>query len=99
RLVIHPLSLHDALPILWMATHARQLGIMVRQVEDEISVMNMVIGAAHTGCRAMSATSGGGFALMTEAIGMSGMIETPIVCVDVQDRKSTRLNSKSRFDL
>ncbi len=57
---------------------------MVRQVEDEIGVMNMVIGAAHTGCRAMCATSGGGFALMTEAIGMAGMIETPIVCVDVQ---------------
>ena len=70
--------------LMWMAAHARQLGIMVRQVEDEIGVMNMVIGAAHTGCRAMCATSGGGFALMTEAVGMSGMIETPIVCVDVQ---------------
>ena len=70
--------------LMWMAAHARELGIMVRQVEDEIGVMNMVIGAAHTGCRAMCATSGGGFALMTEAVGMSGMIETPIVCVDVQ---------------
>ena len=70
--------------LMWMAAHARQLGIMVRQVEDEIGVMNMVIGAGHTGCRAMCATSGGGFALMTEAIGMAGMIETPIVCVDVQ---------------
>jgi 2-oxoglutarate ferredoxin oxidoreductase subunit alpha len=70
--------------LMWMATHARQLGIMVRQVEDEIGVMNMVIGAAHTGCRSMCATSGGGFALMSEAIGMAGMIETPIVCVDVQ---------------
>ena len=70
--------------LMWMAQHARELGIMVRQVEDEIGVMNMVIGAAHTGCRAMCATSGGGFALMTEAIGMAGMIETPIVCVDVQ---------------
>ncbi|MCI0743813.1 MAG: 2-oxoacid:acceptor oxidoreductase subunit alpha [Verrucomicrobia subdivision 3 bacterium] len=70
--------------LMWMAAHARQLGIMVRQVEDEIGVMNMVIGAAHAGCRAMCATSGGGFALMSEAIGMSGMIETPIVCVDVQ---------------
>src|SRR5437016_5100101 len=70
--------------LMWMAAHARQLGIMVRQVEDEIGVMNMVIGAAHTGCRAMCATSGGGFALMSEAIGMAGMIETPIVCVDVQ---------------
>jgi 2-oxoglutarate ferredoxin oxidoreductase subunit alpha len=70
--------------LMWMAAHARDLGIMVRQVEDEIGVMNMVIGAAHTGCRAMCATSGGGFALMTEAIGMAGMIETPIVCIDVQ---------------
>ena len=70
--------------LMWMAAHARELGIMVRQVEDEIGVMNMVIGAAHTGCRAMCATSGGGFALMTEAVGMAGMIETPIVCVDVQ---------------
>ena len=70
--------------LMWMAAHARQLGIMVRQVEDEIGVINMVIGAAHTGCRAMCATSGGGFALMSEAVGMAGMIETPIVCVDVQ---------------
>jgi len=70
--------------LMWMAANARQLGIMVRQVEDEIGVMNMIIGAAHTGCRAMCATSGGGFALMSEAIGMSGMIETPVVCVDVQ---------------
>ena len=70
--------------LMWMASHARQLGIMVRQVEDEIGVMNMVIGAAHAGCRAMCATSGGGFALMSEAVGMAGMIETPVVCVDVQ---------------
>src|SRR5947209_13303754 len=70
--------------LMWMAAHARELGIMVRQVEDEIGVMNMVIGAGHTGCRAMCATSGGGFALMTEAIGMAGMIETLLVCVDVQ---------------
>src|SRR4051794_3037770 len=70
--------------LMWMAAHARDLGIMVRQVEDEIGVMNMVIGAAHAGCRSMCATSGGGFALMSEAIGMAGMIETPVVCVDVQ---------------
>jgi 2-oxoglutarate ferredoxin oxidoreductase subunit alpha len=68
----------------WMATHARKAGIMVRQVEDEIGVINMAIGAAHAGCRAMCATSGGGFALMTEGLGMSAMIETPIVVIDVQ---------------
>jgi 2-oxoglutarate ferredoxin oxidoreductase subunit alpha len=55
--------------LMWMAAHARQLGIMVRQVEDEIGVMNMVIGAAHAGCRAMCATSGGGFALRPKRLG------------------------------
>ncbi|MEX2431690.1 MAG: 2-oxoacid:acceptor oxidoreductase subunit alpha [Dehalococcoidia bacterium] len=68
----------------WYAQNARNLGIMVRQVEDEIGVANMVIGAAHTGVRAMCATSGGGFALMTEAIGMAGMMEVPAVFIDVQ---------------
>lgn len=67
----------------WYATNGRNLGIMVRQVEDEIGVSNMVIGAAHTGVRAMCATSGGGFALMTEAIGMAGMMEVPAVFIDV----------------
>ncbi len=68
----------------WMANNARNLGIMVRQVEDEIAVANMVIGAAHTGVRAMCATSGGGFALMTEAIGSAGMMEIPSVFINVQ---------------
>ncbi len=68
----------------WMAKNARELGIMVRQVEDEIGVANMAIGAAHGGCRAMCATSGGGFALMTEAIGMAGMMEVPVVFINVQ---------------
>ena len=68
----------------WMASHARKAGIMVRQVEDEIGVINMAIGAAHTGVRAMCATSGGGFALMSEGLGMSAMIETPVVVIDCQ---------------
>ena len=68
----------------WMARHAQQLGIMVRQVEDELGVINMAIGAAHTGARAMCATSGGGFALMTEAVGAASMMEIPVVAIDVQ---------------
>ena len=67
-----------------MAQNSRNLGIMVRQAEDEIAVANMVIGAAHAGCRAMCATSGGGFALMTEAIGAAGMMEIPAVFINVQ---------------
>jgi 2-oxoglutarate/2-oxoacid ferredoxin oxidoreductase subunit alpha len=68
----------------WMASHARKAGIMVRQVEDEIGVVNMAIGAAHAGVRAMCATSGGGFALMTEGLGLSAMMETPVVVIDCQ---------------
>ena len=68
----------------WMAQNARNLGIMVRQVEDEIGVANMAIGAAHAGCRAMCGTSGGGFALMTEAVGAAGMMEIPVVFINVQ---------------
>jgi 2-oxoglutarate ferredoxin oxidoreductase subunit alpha len=68
----------------WMARHARQMDIMVRQVEDELGVINMAIGAAHTGCRAMCATSGGGFALMSEALGAAAMMEIPVVCINVQ---------------
>jgi 2-oxoglutarate ferredoxin oxidoreductase subunit alpha len=67
----------------WFAGHAKEYGICVRQVEDEISVVNMSIGAGHMGVRSMCATSGGGIALMTEAIGMAGMIETPVVVVNV----------------
>src|ERR1700751_3276522 len=68
----------------WMASHARKAGIMVRQGEDEIGVVNMAIGAAHAGARAMCATSGGGFALMSEGLGMSAMMETPVVVIDCQ---------------
>lgn len=68
----------------WMAANARDLGIIVRQGEDELAVANMTIGAAHAGTRAMCATSGGGFALMTEAIGMAAMMEVPVVFINVQ---------------
>ena len=67
----------------WFANHAQRLGICVRQVEDEISVINMAIAAGHMGVRSMCATSGGGFALMTEAIGMAGIMEVPVVAINV----------------
>ncbi len=68
----------------WMAKNARDLGIMVRQIEDEIGVANMAVGAAHAGPRTMCATSGGGFALMTEAVGSAAMMEIPLVFINVQ---------------
>jgi 2-oxoglutarate/2-oxoacid ferredoxin oxidoreductase subunit alpha len=67
----------------WFAANGRNIGAMVRQIEDEIGVANIVIGAAHTGARTLSATSGGGFALMTEAIGAASMMEIPTVYIDV----------------
>ena len=68
----------------WVAQNARSLGIMVRQVEDELAVANMAVGAAHSGCRTMCATSGGGFALMTEAVGSASMMEIPVIFINVQ---------------
>src|SRR5437016_9891694 len=68
----------------WTAAQEGKAGIMVRQVEDEIGVINMAIGAAHAGVRSMCATSGGGFALMSEGLGMSAMIETPVVVINCQ---------------
>jgi len=68
----------------WLAAHSEKVGVLVKQAEDELAVMNLAIGAGHAGVRSMCATSGGGFALMSEAIGMAGMIETPVVVVNVQ---------------
>ncbi|MCL6594290.1 MAG: 2-oxoacid:acceptor oxidoreductase subunit alpha, partial [Alicyclobacillus sp.] len=61
-----------------------QVGGVVVQTEDEIAAINMAIGAAFGGARAMTATSGPGLSLMMEAIGLSGMTETPVVIVDTQ---------------
>jgi len=68
----------------WMAEHSERCGVVVKQMEDELAVANVAIGAGYAGVRAMCGTSGGGFALMTEAIGMAGMIEAPVVIVEVQ---------------
>lgn len=68
----------------WMAAHDDRCGVVVKQCEDELAVANLAIGAGHAGVRAMCATSGGGFALMTEAIGQAGMIEAPVVFIEVQ---------------
>lgn len=57
----------------------KQEGVIVVQPEDEICAVNMALGASFAGKRAMTATSSGGFALMSEAIGLAGMAEVPIV--------------------
>jgi 2-oxoglutarate ferredoxin oxidoreductase subunit alpha len=66
----------------WMSRHLPQCGGAALQVEDELSAINMALGAAYAGARAMTATSGPGLSLMTEAIGLAGVLEIPIVIVE-----------------
>ncbi len=58
--------------------------LVVEQAEDEIAAINMAIGASFAGVRAMTATSGGGFSLMVEGIGLAGITETPLVVINAQ---------------
>ncbi len=68
----------------YMASKADDHGIVVIQPEDEISAINMIVGAGYAGVRAMTTTSGSGFCLMVEGLGLAGITETPIVVVDAQ---------------
>ncbi len=63
----------------FMASMSKDLTLLVEQSEDEIASLNMVLGGWYGGARAMTSTSGGGFALMSEAISLSGISETPAV--------------------
>lgn len=58
--------------------------IAVDQVEDEVAALNMALGASYAGVRAMTGSSGGGFALMVEALSFAGIGEFPVVIVDAQ---------------
>lgn len=68
----------------YLASKSGEAGIVVEQAEDEIAAINMAIGASFAGARAMTGTSGGGFSLMVEALGLSGMAEIPLVVVNAQ---------------
>ncbi|MBI5034636.1 MAG: 2-oxoacid:acceptor oxidoreductase subunit alpha [Chloroflexi bacterium] len=68
----------------FMTAQAKRFNLVTKQTEDELAAILFAIGAAQTGVRAMTATSGGGFSLMVEALGMAGMTETPLVVVDSQ---------------
>jgi 2-oxoglutarate/2-oxoacid ferredoxin oxidoreductase subunit alpha len=57
------------------------LGLVSEQAEDEIAALNMALGASYAGAKALVPTAGGGFALMTEAVSLAGMIETPVVII------------------
>ena len=66
----------------WMSTKLPAFGGVVVQAEDELAAITMTLGAAFAGTRAMTATSGPGQALMTEAIGLAGVLEIPVVVVE-----------------
>ena len=68
----------------YLAEHEKDFNIFVKIPEDEISAVNMAIGANYAGVRAMTGSSGGGFSLMVEALGMSGMMEIPLVIYESQ---------------
>ncbi len=68
----------------YIAAHGNDMGIAVDQVEDEVAALNMALGASYAGVRAMTGSSGGGFSLMVEALSLAGMIEVPVVVINVQ---------------
>lgn len=70
--------------MIYLASRAKTHGIIIEQAEDEIAAINMALGASFGGVRAMTGTSGGGFALMTEGLSLAGITETPIVIAEVQ---------------
>jgi 2-oxoglutarate ferredoxin oxidoreductase subunit alpha len=66
------------------ASYADDFPIVVEQAEDEIAAVNMAIGSSFAGVRSLTATSGGGFCLMTEGLGLAAMTETPLVVINAQ---------------
>lgn len=68
----------------FLADASQEMEIVVDQCEDEVAALNMALGASYAGVRAMTGSSGAGLALMSEALSMAGLIETPVVIIDVQ---------------
>jgi len=65
-----------------LAEKAKQADIVVKHAEDEIGVINMALGASFAGVRSMVGSSGGGFCYMSEALGLSGIAEIPLVVIE-----------------
>ena len=68
----------------YLAAKSKEFDLVMVHTEDEIAAINMAIGAAYAGVRAMTATSGSGLCLMVEGIGLAGITETPLVIIDAQ---------------
>jgi len=63
----------------YLAGHADAYGLVVKHAEDEIAAVNMAVGAAHAGVRAMTGSSGGGFDLMVEGVSRAAARDVPLV--------------------
>ena len=74
----YPMSPSTAV-LTFLSQRASEFNIIAEQAEDEISAINMALGAWYAGARAMVTTSGGGFALMEEGVSLAGMLEMPVV--------------------
>lgn len=74
----YPMSPSSSL-LHFLASVSENVGMVVKHAEDEISVINMAIGASYAGVRSMIGTAGGGFSLMVEGLGLAGLTETPLV--------------------
>ncbi len=68
----------------YLASKEKTLDVVMVHAEDEIAAINMAVGAGFAGVRAMTATSGSGFCLMVEGLGLAGITETPVVIIDAQ---------------
>ena len=68
----------------YISAKSKEMGIVVDQIEDEVGALNMALGASYAGTRAMTGSSGGGFALMVEALSLAGILEQPVVVVNAQ---------------
>jgi len=68
----------------YLVDYGTEHGLVFKQAEDEIAAINMLIGASFAGVRSMGSTSGGGFALMVEALGFAAQAELPLVMVNAQ---------------
>jgi len=68
----------------YLAKHQEEFNIRTVQPEDEISVINMALGASFAGARTAIGTSGGGFGLMVEGLSLAGQAETPLLSIECQ---------------
>ncbi|MCK5612790.1 2-oxoacid:acceptor oxidoreductase subunit alpha [Candidatus Pacearchaeota archaeon] len=76
----YPMSPSSSI-LMYLANFSHDTKMVVKQAEDEITASQLTLGAMFMGSRSFTATSGGGYDLMTETVSLAGMTETPWVCV------------------